>query len=242
MTQLSDKDWDRLSAYHDGEMSSEDARKFRKRLTGEAELASTLERFGQASHSLSALRPVPIDEVQSRMVSSIASRLGWLTGGALAASVIIAVAMSALKSDQTMLLDIHGAYLSETFTVTSSDLRAASTISTAETPDLTGGNLKAVAFSSFDAGTVAHYSGQNGCRLSYFRGRDALSLPTGAGSQISAWSTGDGFHHAIIATGMDMQKFNAISAFLQQETQRKALNKVYAAMLDATENATRCVG
>ncbi len=243
MTKLSDEDWECLSAYHDGELSPKDARKFRARLAGEAELASELVRLREASHSLSALRPVQTAGVRSRAsMASTASRLGWLTGGALIAAVAIVVAMSTLKTDRTSLLDIHRAFLVETFTVAGSDVRAASETATPETPNLTGGNLQAVAFSSFQVGTVAHYSGQNGCRLSYFRGRVPLDLPTAADSQTYGWSTEDGFHHAIIATGMDVQKFSAISAYLQTETLHHSLDQVYAAMRIATERAVSCTG
>ncbi len=243
MTQLSDEDWECLSAYHDGELSPKDAQKFRSRLAVEAGLASELMRLREASHSLSALHPVQISVVQSRpSTTSTASRLGWLTGGALIATVAIVVAMSTLKTDRTSLLDIHSAFLAETFTVVGSDLRAASVTATPETPNLTGGNLKAVAFSSFRAGTVAHYSGQNGCRLSYFRGRVPLDLPTAADSQTYGWSTKDGFHHAIIATGMDVQKFSAISAYLQKETLHQSLEQVYASLRIATERAVSCTG
>jgi hypothetical protein len=243
MTHLSDEDWECICAYHDGELSPKDTRKFKARLAAEAELASTLMRLQEVSNSLSTLRPVPVDEVRSRApIASIASRLRWLTAGALLASLVTVVAMGAFKSDRTTLLDIHSAYLRESFTVIASDLRAASTIAAPETPDLTAGNLKTVALSSFHAGTVAHYSGQNGCRLSYFRALRPLVLPTAAGSQTYGWSTGDGFHHAIIATGMDVQKFSAISAYLQKETHHHSLDKVYASVRIATENAAPCIG
>lgn len=240
---VSDEDWERLSAYHDGELSPKDARKFKARLACEAELASALMRLRETSHSLAAMRPVPIDEVQFQApVASTASRLGWLAGGALAACVIIAVAMISSGSNRATLLNIHSAYLGEPFTVTGTDLRATSITATPEMPDLAGGNLRAVAVSSFHAGTVAHYAGRNGCRLSYFRGRGSLDLPTATGAQTYGWSTRDGFHHAIIATRMDVQKFSAISAYLQKETQHQSLDKVYASMQNATKNAAPCMG
>ena len=243
MTHLSDEDWEYLSAYHDGEMSPGDARKFKARLASEADLASTLLRVREASNSLSTLRPVPIDDARDRSpVTSIGSCLAWLAGGALAASVVFAVAISTVSSDRNTLLDIHKAYLKENFAVIGSDLRAVSTTAASGMPDLTGGNLRAVALSSFQAGTVAHYSGRNGCRLSYFRGLEPLDLPTAAGSQTYGWSTDDGLHHAILATGMDAQKFSAISAYLQKETRQQSLDRVYATMQNATETATPCTG
>ena len=241
MTHLNDKDWEYLSTYHDGEMSPSDARKFKARLAVEADLASTLALMREASNSLSALRPLPIDDAVNRVpVTSIGSRVAWLTGGALAASVVFGVAIGAMSSNRNTLLDIHKEYLKENYGVIGSDLRTVSTTAAPEMPDLTGGNLWAVALSSFQAGTVAHYSGQNGCRLSYFRGLKPLDLPTAAGSQTYGWSTNDGLHHAIVATGMDAQKFSAISAYLQKETRQQSLDRVYAAMENATAGATPC--
>lgn len=241
MTHLSDEDWECLSAYHDGEMSPSDALKFKARLAVEADLASTLVLMHEASNSLSTLRPVPIDDARNRVpVTSIGSRVAWLAGGALAASVVFGVAIGAMSSNRNTLLDIHKEYLEKNYTVTGSDLRTVSTTAAPGMPDLTGGNLQAVALSSFQAGTVAHYSGQNGCRLSYFRGVKPLDLPTAAGSQTYGWSTDDGLHHAILATGMDAQKFSAISAYLQKETRQQSLGRVYAAMENATAGATPC--
>ena len=242
MTHLSEKDWELLNAYHDGEMSPSDARKFKARLASEAELKSTLLLLREASNSLSTLRPVPFDRTPNRdTVTPIRSRLAWLAGGAIAASVVFAVAINALGNDRNTLLDIHNAHLKEDYTVVDGDLLAVSTTAAPEIPDLTGGNLQAVSLSSFPAGTVAHYSGRNGCRLTYFRGHEPLDLPTAVGSQTQGWTTDDGLHHAILATGMDAQKFNAISAYLQNETRRQSLDRAYAAMKNATETAAPCI-
>ena len=50
MTHLKDEDWECLSAYHDGEMSPSEARKFKARLASEAELKSTLLHIREASN------------------------------------------------------------------------------------------------------------------------------------------------------------------------------------------------
>ena len=243
MTHLSEKDWELLSAYHDGEMSPSDARKFKARLATEAELNSTLCLVREASNSLSTLHPVPCDDAPNRLpVTPIRSRLAWVAGGAIAATVVFAVAINALGNDRNTLLDIHNAHLKEDYTVVDGDLLAVSTTAAPEIPDLTGGNLRAVFLSSFQAGTVAHYSGRNGCRLTYFRGHEPLDLPTAVGSQTQGWTTDDGLHHAILATGMDAQKFSAISAYLQKETRQQSLDRVYATMQNATETATPCTG
>ena len=242
MTHLKDEDWECLSAYHDGEMSPSDARKFKARLAVEADLASTLVLMREASTSLSNLRPVPNDDARNRVpVTSIGWRVAWLAGGAIAASVVFAVAINALGNDRNTLLDIHNAHLKEDYTVVDGDLLAVSTTAAPEIPDLTGGNLQAVSLSSFPAGTVAHYSGRNGCRLTYFRGHEPLDLPTAVGSQTQGWTTDDGLHNAIVATGMDAQKFNAMSAYLQNETRRQSLDRAYAAMKNATETAAPCI-
>ena len=136
MTDLSEKDWDLLSAYHDGEMSPSDARKFKARLASKAELKSTLLHIREASNSLSTLRPVPFDRPPNRdTVTPIRSRLAWLAGGAIAASVVFAVAMSTMGNDGNKLLAIHNAHLKEDYTVIDGDLLAVSTTAAPEIPD-----------------------------------------------------------------------------------------------------------
>lgn len=263
MTPLSDPDWERVNAFHDGALAPDEARDFAARLAAEPALAAALADVEGLARGLSGLRPALAEVVVpprsgSRSGSSVlprvvARRAGrtarrWGIGASVSASVAaglaaclaLAVFLGGVARGPERLLDIHTTYVAQQFDVTRSAALYIRAPATPEQPDLTGGNLTPVALRGFGDGTVAHYAGRNGCRLSYFRGRGTVSLPGDSLTQASVWTTRDGLQHALIATGMDAGKFDAIAAYLHQRTKQRALDHLYAALTLATDRATPC--
>ncbi|MBZ8119550.1 hypothetical protein KUD11_12945 [Roseovarius sp. LXJ103] len=242
MTTLSDEDWERVNAFHDGALTPPEAQAFDQRLAAEPALAAALAEVAGLSRSLAVLRPAIVAEPVSPPPPTALPTRRWWIGGALAACLALAVGLALPQRGPASLLDIHHAYLAQEFDVTRSAAFYVGTTPSAVQPDLTGGNLTPVALRTIPDGTVAHYAGRNGCRLSYFRGKGTLGLPAQAAVQASVWTTRDGVQHALVASGMDVPKFDAIASYLHQVTRQRAIDHLYAAMTDATRNASPCVG
>jgi len=247
VTGLSKEDWDRINAYHDDAFSPEDAEAFETRLRDEPALEAVLAEVKGISRSLRALRPVitdtPTDQIEAaRIIPEHTAARFWSIGGSLVASLLLVFAVGIAHIGPKTPLEVHKAFVEQQFDVDRSFNRSVRSSASPDQPDLTGGNLTSVALQEFQDWSVAHYAGRNGCRLSYFRGRGTLVLPPDRQTQISAWSTIDGMQHAIIATGMDAHRFDAIAAYLRQTTKQLAIDHMYASMVDATERATPCVG
>ncbi len=247
MTRLSNEDWDHVNAYHDNALSPDEAQAYEKRLTDEPALAAALADVASISRSLRALRPAIKETSTKRIVEGRTAFAGtaaryWWIGGSLVASLLLFLVIGTAQIGPRTLLDVHKAFVEQQFDVDRSFNHNVGSLASPNQPDLTGGNLTSVALREFQNWSVAHYAGRNGCRLSYFRGRGELVLPTERETQISAWSTMDGVQHAIIATGMDTYRFDATAAYLRQTTKQIAINHAYASMVDATQRATPCVG
>ena len=123
------------------------------------------------------------------------------------------------------------------------DLRPAATGGAVGVPDLSVANLTAVAFRTSDNGEVMHYAGQNGCRLTYFRGASVFPESSDTpGQQIATWLSGDHLRHIVVATGMDRTRFDAIASYLMLETRERVSESVMASLSEATRTARSCVG
>ncbi len=240
MTTLSDEDWERVNAFHDGALGKTEAQAFTARINAEPDLAAALSEVATLSRSLTALRPVienaPVEP------SAVAPVRRWWIGAGLAACLALAAVSTLPERGPASFMDIHRSFLAQDFDVTRNAAFYVRTTPSAEQPDLTGGNLTPVALRTIPDGTVAHYAGRNGCRLSYFRGHGTMSMPSQAAVQASVWTTRDGMQHALVASGMDVPKFDAIATYLHQLTRQSAVNDLYAAMTVATRNASPCVG
>lgn len=240
MTTLGDEDWERVNAFHDGALDTSQAQAFAARIDAEPDLAAALAEVAALSRSLTALRPV-VENARVDPSAATPARRWWI-GAGLAACLALATVLGLPERGPASFMDIHRTFLAQDFDVTRSAAFYVRTTPSAEQPDLTGGNLTPVALRTIPDGTVAHYAGRNGCRLSYFRGHGTLSMPSQAAVQASVWTTRDGMQHALIASGMDVPKFDAIATYLHQVTRQRAVNDLYAEMTDATQNASPCVG
>ena len=246
MNELNDKDWEQVNAYHDGELCAADMRAFEGRPASEPALAAALEDVRNVSVSLAALRPDLVHSESMPETSAANSSWHprrWLAGGAVAAGIALAVVFGPAFVATPTAFDIHAELAAEMYDVETADLRPAATGGAVGVPDLSVANLTAVAFRTSDNGEVMHYAGQNGCRLTYFRG--AFVSPEGSdtpGQQIATWLSGDHLRHIVVATGMDRTRFDAIASYLMLETRERVSESVMASLSEATRTARSCVG
>lgn len=248
MSALTDEDWEQLNAYRDGELQPDAEQALRARIAREPELATALERISEVSASLAVMRPAlpdPINgstEKRPKAANSNRKPMTWVISGAVAASLLAAVVFGAGEFRADTPLDVHASLSAQAFRYDQSVLIPAASSGSSDVPHLDGANLVPAVLQDFKDGTVAHYIGRNGCRLSYFRGGSQIAMPSASEAQGTAWTTTDGVHHAIIATGMDAGKFEAIASYLLTVTRRDAVTEVHAALTIATETAVPCVG
>ncbi|MEM7663992.1 MAG: hypothetical protein AAF292_17250 [Pseudomonadota bacterium] len=248
MSALTDEDWEQLSAYHDGELQPDAERALRARIAREPALATALESLSDVSASLAVMRPASpasingSTETRPKAANSNRKPMKWVVGGAVAASLLVAIVFGAGQFRSDSPLDVHASLSAQAFSYDQSAFVPAASSGSTDVPDLGGANLAPAVLRDFEDGTVAHYVGRNGCRLSYFRGAGPILMPSATWGQSTAWTTTDGLHHAIIATGMDAGKFDAIAAYLLTVTRRDAATEVHAALTIATETAAPCVG
>lgn len=246
MNELSEKDWELVNAYHDGELDAAERQALEARLQSEPLLRHALKDVASVSASLGALRPETRPEPPQR--SDVAANRNrrparWLASGAMAAAIALAAILGPKLVAEPSAFDIHAEFTAQSFLLDGGDMRLTSAAGSVDVPDLSTANLAPVALSHDERWSVVHYAGRNRCRLSYFRGTSGLGEQTpGAGNQVAAWSTADNMHHMIVATGMDPGKFDAISAYLKLVTQRQAGEQMMAALANTTANAEECVG
>lgn len=240
MADLTDRDWDLISAYHDGELFGDDLRAFELRLEKNPKVRAALKDISDVSSSLSALKP-QITSVATAAPSNLNVALRkWLVGGALAASIALFGVFMQIRTEPRDLLALHSDYLDTTYDVSSSNIQLIST--NADQPDLTRASLTPVAHNITERETIIHYSGKNGCRLTYLQGTVPYQLPSKPNVQAMSWTKPNGQVHAIIATGMDAAKFDAIGNYLRHFNASKEEPELYAELTHATQAATACVG
>ena len=245
MSELNERDWELVNAYHDGELEAAEAHRLEGRLASEPALSDALKNLRDVSTSLGALRPVrSVTPAPSSKAGNDKWRpAGWLAGTAVAAALALAVILGPDLVAKPSVFDIHADLVSQTFSVDGSDVGLAVTETAIAAPDLTSANLTPVSFRTIEGGSVTHYAGRNGCRLSYFRGAvpmgdDGLS----EGNQLATWTTDSDMRHMIVATRMDPAKFDAIAAYLKLVTRQQASDAIMASLSATTATAARCGG
>lgn len=244
--ELSDRDWERINAFHDGELNDAETREIAARIKAEPALAEALREVRSVSASLGALRPA-LDGFasgeQTRHANDNWRPFRWLAGGAVAAVIAIAVVLGPKLASEPTAFKIHAEFAGEPFAIEASDLLPAAAVRAADWPDLSATALTPVSLKTWVGGQAVHYAGRNGCRLTYFRGAFRLDVDgSGAGGQVASWTTTDKVRHAIVATGMDQGKFDAIANYLKLLTRQQASEQMMAALADTTASAERCLG
>lgn len=243
MSELNKTDWELINTFHDAEMSTQERKTVEARIQTEPELAEALREVAAVSSSLSALRPsMPTTPIlaQTAPANKNDRRKKWLWGGAAAAVLALAMMLNPASHRQLSVLDIHAEFAAQRFFVSADEFRTVTSVGGVEAPDLTGANLTPVAMRSLESGDVTHYSGRNGCRLSYFRGSfDFGKIGLKSEYQVANWKTSD-VVHMIIATGMDQHKFDAIAEYLKLLSRQQVKDQMVASLIDTTANAERC--
>jgi len=247
MSDLNERDWELVNAYHDGELAPAAAQRLEDRLASEPALSEALESLRDVSASLGALRPAvlatPVTAPPAEAGNDNWRPARWLAGGAVAAALAFAVILGPGLVAKPSVFDIHADLVGQSFSVDEADLRLTAAETGIATPDLASANLTPVSFRAIEGGSVTHYAGRNGCRLSYFRGAfpmgdDGLS----EGNQLATWATDSDVQHMIVATRMDPAKFDAIAAYLKLVTIQQASDAIMASLSATTATAARCGG
>ncbi|KIC36663.1 hypothetical protein RA27_21880 [Ruegeria sp. ANG-R] len=246
MNELNEKDWELINAYNDGELGDTERRALKARISSEPLLEEALREVSSVSASLGALRP-DTQQISSMQQEAPANQITRptrrLIGGAVAAAIALAIAVGPQFFETPSAFDIHADYAAQSFAVETGNTRAVATGQNINAPDLASANLTAVAMKAVNDGHVTHYAGRNGCRLTYFRGTFAPGeQDPSTGMQVAEWSTTNNMWHMIVATGMDLDKFDAIAAYLKVTSRQQASEQMMASLAEATTNATRCVG
>ena len=236
MKELSEQDWQLVNGYHDGELPDSQRAAFEERLRREPALAEALACLRELSSRLGTLRPPAI----ASPVAANAARppWRWLAAGALAASLAVAVLFATMRPDNSAMA-LHAAFVAQDFAVEESMLSPAAAVRTAGLPDLGAARLALVASREIEGGTAAHYAGVNGCRLTFFDTAAPVTLTADEDVRTASWQN-DTRYFAVVAGGMDRDRFHAITTYLMQLTQKGDEPDTRLALLDATRKATSC--
>jgi hypothetical protein len=240
---VSDEDLALVSAFHDGELEPSDTARLRARLCAEPELEAELAGIREISTALKALRPMhahvrrPIGRRTMRRnvgVGIAACLVGALTLGTLAVSQFRPSGESALDWHRHFLAQPYGA---------SGQLDPAPIARWIDRePDLTSADLTLVDIAQDKQGSVfLHYSGINGCRLTFGTHDFAPVIPSSEeGLLTDGWPDGD-LYYSVFAVGMDRERFQAIAQLLKNETDLdRSGDQLLAAVRDATRRAVPC--
>jgi hypothetical protein len=239
MTMATNTDWELLNAYSDGELSPDDANALEKRILTDPDLADALKQIENVSHALQTLRPdAPLDAIPPK-VATWRSRNSFIAMAASVALVIFFAGQLFLTSDRPLSpTDLHQAFLQQSFTDSAPSTVLANTSS--DLPDLTGANLTLVAETNDDASRALHYAGRNGCRLTLtINTGNAPVVKAEANLLLASWSI-SAVHYTLLSTGMDANRFAAISKFVRVFFEQKDRPDTVVAMRDATRNAVPC--
>ena len=245
MKALSEQDWQLVNGYHDGELPEPQRTVFEQRLQREPALAEALACLRDMSSGLGRLHPAPPQPAvpaPDAAGSSARPPWLWLAAGTLAASLAVAVAVTValftLRPDNSAMA-LHAAFAEQDYTVDESMLRRNVAARRAGLPDLGAARLALVARRRIEGGIAAHYAGVNDCRLTFIISDTPVPLPSAEGVRSASWLN-DTRAYAVIADGMDLDRFRAIIAYLMQLTQQGTAPDTRLALMDATRKATSC--
>ena len=245
---LSDADYELANAFHDGELDRHAAAAFEKRVACEPALNEALKEISEVSRALGALRPsVAFDAGRKAPCPPVSAGITVARLG-LAASLVIGVLAGASlvlpdrAEPSPSALDRHRLFVAQDYPqfVTSPTTPATHWI--ANVPDLSAARLTLVDV----AGTLGkdfyfHYSGVNGCRLTFGIHADSPAVPPRQPDLlVRNWNAGN-MHYSLFAVGMDRDRFDAVAAMLvrQTETGSPGDNSLLA-VREATRTAVPC--
>lgn len=250
MIDVADRDWELLNAYADGELPAADVAAFEARLAAEPALMVALEQIREISGALTGYIPAepPVDVIapvaQPGQQPAPANR-NWRPL-ALVASVALAAVITGATlfrpSAELSLSDHHAAFLDNSYSL-ENPVQPAAAFTQGFAPDLELASLYLVDQKPLADGTaLAHYTGRNNCRLTLLA-TPVTAMPTLAaqtdGPQVQQW-LGKDTGYTILASGMDVRRFNAIADYLKRLTLQGDENADMLAVRMATDAAAPC--
>lgn len=236
MTEITDQDWDLLSAYADGALQDVTATRLKTRLTQEPDLRDALVSIREMSVVLSAMRPVTGGA--QRPAGGTLRPVRWIGGVAVAASIALAAVVGAL-SWQHRPSDIHITYVEQSFPMAArEDLHRVTNLQMDGFPSLGEADMTLVVTNTVGAVGSAHYIGKSGCRLTLLRGSGAPPKADAA-LQSAQWVVGARWYQTL-ATGMDPVKFAALTRYLRQTTRAAQQPAAELALQGAVQGAAPC--
>ena len=260
MMDIADHDWELLNAYSDGELPAEEGAALEARLSNEPALQAALEEIRAVSTALSGLKPalataeapaapdhpqakvsgaaMPANQPWKPLWHPVASFSAVAMAAAVAGALFLAPLLEAPKA-QPDLLALHAAFTAQSYTLDDA-VQPARATSGLGAPDLSLASLFLVDQQALDeTRRVMHYSGRNNCRLTLLASPAAVAPTRPAGPTAAQWAT-EQHSYTIVATGMDLRRFNAIADYLRRLTLRGDENTDVLAMVMATDSAAPC--
>lgn len=237
---LSDDDFARISALHDGELDPAEETELRARLNDEPDLRSALEEVETISAALKSLRP---KQAAGTVTASGTHRLRHIAAAACLALAAGALFMDWRQAFPETALDWHEYFVSQSYILNGELQSAAATEWIGSEPDLSAANLTLVDISNRGPSEAyMHYSGVNGCRLTFGIHDAEPEVPHNeAALLLAVWTMGER-HYTVFALGMDRNRFEAIATLLKEKVrQQQPVQEHYAQVRDATKNAVPCV-
>lgn len=226
-----EKDWSSLCAYADGELASDEAAALEARLAREPDLIHGLERIRDLKRGLAALRPsesepdAGVDGDHSKMRGRPVRWVAIAAAAAFAAVLGVFATASIWKpGEERQAMDamaIHQRLSAATYVVDERPVQRIVSGGNAfefRAPDLTGSKLYLVDVMTMRDGETdiigMHYRGMRGCRLTIVATYNAGAAwePPSGGGLIRTWSH-DGVEFAVVANGMDADRFASIADF-----------------------------
>lgn len=237
---ISDTDLELLGAYQDGELDKHEMRQVQKRLAREPALVAALAEIREISEALRALRPLPAKPLHAgfparRFYPFAATFVAFaLLTGAIFYSLVQDRVRSPEQWHQEFLTRTYPSPLANTITPVSQWL--------GREPDLSAANLKLVDMAiGREKEVYLHYSGENGCRLTFGGLSRKPELPEGDDRLLVEGWEADGVYYALLAAGMDRGKFAAVYRLLREWTRTRHLKSTTVlALRQATSSALPC--
>ena len=225
-------EWQHLNAYADGELPDGEARLLENRLAADPDLQRELAGIREVKRKLARLRPYSAEIAPPPARAAVSPR----KAAAIAASFIVAAVLSAivgvflLGSERTNWVEyaqaLHGEQSHQAYVVEARYV--AQTVSSGHAlefraPDLTASRLYLVDIATprwNDREAIAmHYRGVHGCRLTIVAVQasdgDVGAPDTGASESLIRTWIHEGFVFAVIANGMDPDRFAAVADYSQ---------------------------
>ena len=251
MSELSERDWELINAYADGELSAADEAMVARRLTHDKGLSAALAEVHASKAALSLMRP---KKVAPEVLSANAGLRRIALVASLAVLLVSGVAYQYNNLGETWRdapASLHADLSTKTYVLEENPVLPV--ISTARIGDLMAFDLRSsrlflvdVQSTSRDGRDVVamHYRGRNGCRLTAIALEampgDPTVLPVRHEGLGDRWTIA-GIHYYVLADGMDERRFAAITQFARSESRRlEQRDELRLAMSSATERARPC--